>query len=390
MRIQRLFLFLIFAISFFSCSKKKIADDLTFDSTFRGARLDTVENLGNNKYVAHILPAFEPVNKSPWFAFGVSAKSDKEIELKLNYGKYKHRYIPKLSSDRKTWTKIKNSHIKIDTTSGIATLQLNVSSKKLYVAAQEIESSEDTYLWMNNLLKKNSELKRIVTGKTALNRDNYAIILEKENIINSIVLIARQHPPEIPGGTIGFKAFFEELMANTESAIIFREKFNIYTFPLLNPDGADMGNWRHNANGVDLNRDWQDFTQPETQMVKMYLMNKAKEGNKIQFALDFHTSYSGPYLLVLDSINEVKTKKIIPNWIQNIEAYSQFKVEARKRSQELPYCYNWFYNSLGSEAVTYEEGDEIDRTIITKRAKVYAQQLMKTMILIDNNNEHTN
>jgi hypothetical protein len=385
-KLKSIFL-LIILVGIFSCSKKKIIDDVTFDSSFLGARLDSVVNLGNNKYMAYILPAFEPVNTSPWYAFSVSAKSDKEIEIKLNYGNYKHRYIPKLSTDRILWKKIEESKIKIDTTTGIATLNLSISLQKLYVAAQEIESSEDTYLWMDNILKKNSELKKVVAGKTVLKKDNYVIELEKENIKNAIIIVARQHPPEIPGGTFGFKAFFEELMANTEIAEQFRKRFNIYTFPLLNPDGADMGNWRHNAKGIDLNRDWIDFTQPETQMVKTYLMNKVKDGKKIQFALDFHTSHSGPYMLVLDSINELNTKGIIPNWIQNIETNSKFKVEARRRSQELPYCYNWFFNALGSEAVTYEDGDEIDRTIITKKAKIYAQQLMKTMITKNDNNE---
>jgi hypothetical protein len=334
--------------------------------------------------MAYILPAFEPVNTSPWYAFSVSSKSDMEIEVKLNYGNYKHRYIPKLSTDRILWRKIEKSKIKIDTATGIATLNLSISSQKLYVAAQEIESSKDTYLWMDKILKKNPELKKVVAGKTVLNNDNYVIEFEKENIKKAIVIVASQHPPEIPGGTFGFKAFFEELMSNTEIAKQFRNKFNIYTFPLLNPDGADKGNWRHNANGVDLNRDWVDFSQPETQMVKTYLINKVKEGNKIRFAIDFHTSHSGPYMLVLDSINELKTKRIIPNWIQNIEANSKFEVEARRRSQELPYCYNWFFNTLSSEAVTYEDGDEIDRTIITKKAKIYAQQLMITM---NDNNE---
>ena len=57
-------------------------------------------------------------------------------------------------------------------------------------------------------------------------------------------------------------------------------RFNIITFPLLNPDGADMGNWRHNANGVDLNRDWVDFTQPETKMAKSYMKSKLTKEEK--------------------------------------------------------------------------------------------------------------
>ena len=42
---------------------------------------------------------------------------------------------------------------------------------------------------------------------------------------------------------------------------------------------------------------------------------------------------------------------------------------------------NYFYNQLGCEAVTYEDGDEIDRNIIKKRATVYAKEFMKTMLL---------
>jgi len=155
----------------------------------------------------------------------------------------------------------------------------------------------------------------------------------------------------------------------------------MYTFPLLNPDGVDMGNWRHNANGVDLNRDWVDFSQPETQTARDFILNKVKEGKTINYAIDFHTSHSGPYMLVLDSINLKKVKGLTSRWIKGIEDNSKFKVEARKRSQVLPYCYNWFYNAFNTEAVTYEDGDEEDREIIKKRAKIYAQHFMKTMNL---------
>jgi hypothetical protein len=373
-----------------SCSKKKTQNAVVFDTEFHGARLDSVEYLGKNKYRAHIFPENEPINKSPWFAFGMSAEDSTKIILELTYGEYKHRYIPKLSNDKKSWKKISPRNIKVDTISGIATLQLNVSKQKLYIAAQEIESSKDTYLWINSLLKKHSEFKKIVAGKTVLKNNNYCVEFENKGVKNAIVLIARQHPPEIPGGTIGFKAFFETLLEDTQTGRSFREKFNIYTFPLLNPDGADLGYWRHNANGKDLNRDWIDFSQPETKMVKDYLDTKIQKGKIIRFALDFHTSFSGPYLLVLDSINEIKTKKIIPNWIKNIEENSTFKVNTRRRSQELPYCYNWFYNAFDTEAVTYEDGDEIERDLIRKKAKVYATELMKTLIDKSNKNEFEN
>ncbi len=354
---------------------------VVFDTDFAGARMDSVVLNEKGQYIAYINPAFEPVNKSPWFAFAISSEEEREIEVVLNYGAYKHRYIPKLSTDRKSWKKIASSKIKIDTNSGTATLQLTAAPQKRYIAAQEIESSSDTYSWMDSLIKVHSFLTKESAGQTVLNEQNY-VVTSNDNLKHAIVLIARQHPPEIPGGTIGFKAFYETLLADSDIAKLFRETYNIITFPLLNPDGANMGNWRHNANGIDLNRDWVDFSQPETQMVKSYLENHAANGTKIEFAVDFHTSYSGPYLLVLDSINEVKTKGIIPNWISNIEANSKFKVEARRRSQELPYCYNYFFNEIGCEAVTYEDGDEIERALIRQRAAVYAEELMQSLLTL--------
>ena len=369
----------------FSCSKESEkffkVDQLTIDASFKGARLNQFEKIGVNSYKAHIYPAFEPVNKSPWFAFSINSKTPKEIKLKLYYNTYIHRYIPKLSYDRVHWKKIEVKNIRIDTVSGEATLKLKLTNKKLFIAAQEIDSSEDTYNWLSKILKENNFLRKEDVGPTVKKQPIYAVISENQNVKNSVVLITRQHPPEIPGGTIGFRSFFEELMSNSSIANKFRSNYNIYTFPLLNPDGVDMGNWRHNANGVDLNRDWVDFSQPETQTARNFILDKVKEGKSINYAIDFHTSYSGPYLLVLDSINQKKVKGITSKWINDIEGNSKFNVEARKRSQELPYCYNWFYNTFKAEAVTYEEGDEIDRKIIKERAKVYAVNFMKTMNL---------
>lgn len=372
-------LYVVVLLSILSCNKQ-VSDDVTFYTDFQGSKLTKVEKIGENQYNAYIAPAFEPVNKSPWFAFGINSKVDKQIELNLVYGKYKHRYIPKLSVDKHIWEPIEKQRIHIDTTKGIAKLQLHVSSKILYVASQEIESSEDTYSWIDELQIKHPKIKKVIAGKTVLKKNNYVLEVEDSTTVNTVVLIARQHPPEIPGGTIGFKAFYEALWSDSKVASAFRSKLNIYAFPLLNPDGADMGNWRHNANGKDLNRDWVDFTQPETQMVRDYLTDKIKKGKKIQFAIDFHTSYSGSYLLVLDSLNEIKAHKVIPKWIHRIENNSSFKVEARRRSQDLPYCYNYFFKTFNCEAVTYEEGDEVDRNIIKKRAQVYAREFMATLI----------
>lgn len=174
-------IYLVILTLTFSCAKDK-SSEITFYTDFHGSKLTKVEKTGDNQYTAYISPAFEPVNDSPWFAFGISSKINKEIELQLNYGKYKHRYIPKLSTDKNTWKSIDATKIKVDTINGIATLNLSVSPKKLYVAAQEIESSEDTYLWMNELIIKHPEINKKVAGKTVLNKNNYVLEIEHDSL----------------------------------------------------------------------------------------------------------------------------------------------------------------------------------------------------------------
>lgn len=387
MKIPKSFFCVLFiSVLVISCAVTEPNPEVFFTTSFKSARLDSIEKVAQNRFTAWVLPENEPVNKSPWFAFAVKAVDQRTIHLTMKYGEYQHRFIPKVSTDKLNWKPLEPSKITVDTLNHTAILQLNISPEELYVSAQEIETSEDTYAWVNNFIgdKHKTELK--VVGKTALGNDNYVMVHENESVENSIAIIARQHPPEIPGGTIGFQSFYETLFSETETAKEFRQGFNIYTFPLINPDGADAGNWRHNANGVDLNRDWIEFSQPETKMVKDFIENKVNDGKKIRFALDFHTSRSGPYLLVLDSINEAKTSKIIPDWIEKIESNSPLKVEARRRSQKLPYCYNYFYNTFDAEAVTYEDGDEIDRDIIKEKARIYATELMKVLLEKTNKN----
>ncbi|MEM9648594.1 MAG: M14 family metallopeptidase [Bacteroidota bacterium] len=377
MSIQHLFASIVCCLILLSCQER---DGVTFDTSFKGARLGEVKQVGKDSYEARVLPAFEPVNPSPWYAFTVQSEEPRTIQLKLKYGKYQHRYIPKISSDDAQWQPLDTSLVRVDTIGHSATLTLKVGPEKHFVAAQEIESSEDTFFWAKQKAKENPNSQLEIAGNTVEGNPNYVFIHEQEKPKDFIVLVARQHPPEIPGGTIGFKSFYETLLSETITAKEFRKHFNIYAFPLLNPDGADSGNWRHNANGIDLNRDWVAFSQPETQMVRDFVDHKIAEGQKIRFALDFHTSHSGPYVLVLDSINEVKTKKIIPNWIKNIESTTSLKVEVRRRSQELPYCYNFFYNTYLAEAVTYEDGDEDNRDTIKERGRIYATQLMEVLL----------
>jgi murein tripeptide amidase MpaA len=57
------------------------------------------------------------------------------------------------------------------------------------------------------------------------------------------------------------------LNSGTKEAQVFLSHFTLLCFPILNPDGA-LAYTRENANGIDLNRDAQNLSQPESQILR--------------------------------------------------------------------------------------------------------------------------
>lgn len=352
------------------------------DNQFDGARLNGFKQLNDSTYQVLITPENVPINNSPWFSFRIWSEETPKIRLEIAYAEgHKHRYIPKLSTDGTTWAPMEQDQYQVDTLTGKLMLELSLSPQKLWVSAQENLNSAYIHAWMD-FLSQSATISKEEVGKSVLGQPISLLKVKNGSPKYSIIVIGRQHPPEVPGGTISLVSFVQTVLSDSELASRFREKFEMLVFPLLNPDGVDHGNWRHNANGKDLNRDWQAFSQPETKAVKDWLTNaeNISKGGQYCFGIDFHTSFSGPYLLTLDTIPHKVQAELTGKWIDQIEAETKQKLDIRPRAQSLPYCYNWMINELGIEAVTYEEGDEIDRAIIQQRAKDYANVLMKVLL----------
>jgi hypothetical protein len=66
--------------------------------------------------------------------------------------------------------------------------------------------------------------------------------------------------------TKGLIDFMNMLAVPTAISNEILEKYSFCIIPILNPDGAEVYT-RTNANGIDLNRDFQNLTQPESQLL---------------------------------------------------------------------------------------------------------------------------
>lgn len=358
-----------------------IDDGVAADNLYDGARLNGFEKVSDSIFQAVIKAENYPVNESPWYSFRISSSSPRTIYLKLKYIKANHRYIPKLSMDGVKWTVVDTSLVKVDTSDNSAIFKLDLTPSSIYVSAQEIINSFDTEIWINSLKKSELTSEFLSIGETPLGKDIRYFRIGKGNSKGKkvVILTGRLHPPEISGFK-AFQAFVEKVLQTNAYSADFFSKYDIWVFPCLNPDGVDLGHWRHNFNGVDLNRDWAYYRQPETDMITGFIVDRAKKNkNRIMLSLDFHSTSEDIYYVFDDKFNS-RLKNFTRQWTEEIDrGVFPFKTLFSPEPMGKPYSKTWFYKQFRAESITYEVGDETDRSIITKKAETGAVSMMKLL-----------
>jgi len=139
--------------------------------------------------------------------------------------------------------------------------------------------------------------------------------------------------------------------------------------------------WRHNVNGVDLNRDWGPFSQPETQSVARLLAEMKEQNVAPKLMLDFHSTRSSLfYTQMPDDFNE--TEDFATIWLNRSRERLQdfeFRHDPRPPSGQ-DNTKNYFFSRYGIPAITYEIGDEVDRQDIAETTPVFAEEMMRLML----------
>jgi cytosolic carboxypeptidase protein 6 len=346
-------------------------------NNFDGARLNGLEQKNDSTVVVKINPENTPINNSPYYAFSTWSNTPKTIYYTFDYPKgYKHRYIPKLKEDG-NWKMIDSSAIyKNDT---IITIKLNLNSSPIIVAAQEIQSSNDVKDWYLNLANENnSTIKILSVGKSKLNRNLPVLDIGIGPTKNKdvIVLLTRQHPPEVTG-YYAFQEFVKTIINDNNLSHDFLTKYRILAFPIMNPDGVDLGHWRHNAGGIDLNRDWSKYHQPEIKNVIRFIEKELKMNNsELILGLDFHSTWYDVFYT-----NEIRKETSLPNfitdWFKRLEEnIPDYKVNEQSANSTKPVSKGWFLLAHSAVGITYEIGDETPKENIKEIGKISAEQMM--------------
>jgi predicted deacylase len=361
-----------------------------FSNDFDGARLNGVAHNGENKYTIWITAENTPINVSPWYGFKVWATAPQQINITFTYQDIRSRYYPKISRDGINFKSLDSINYKainpgegefgIKAAPESIEISLNIDEKPTWVTAQELYTSTRVKQWVDSLSMK-SFIKNYEIGRSRENRSMNLLEIDEANSKKALLIISRQHPPEVTG-FIAMKSFIETIAGDSEQAKVFRQKFKVYNVPLMNPDGVDNGHWRHNMGGIDLNRDWQAFNQPETRAVRDFLKGKSAEGHEFVFGIDFHSTWDDIYY-PLDTLVTGQRGKIVFNWIKSINNRLPSKktnVSASKKLQPTMVSRNYFYAVHGMPAIVFELGDNTPRDFLKEKGKVAAEELMRLLM----------
>jgi hypothetical protein len=130
------------------------------------------------------------------------------------------------------------------------------------------ETIQGRYLTLEHIqplldkLNTNNQVKLI--GKSVLDKPIYSYQIGSGN--TRIYLWSQMHGNESTTTKALFD-FINVLNSKTEFAEKLLNAFTFYCIPILNPDGAALYT-RENANKIDLNRDSQNLTQPESNVLR--------------------------------------------------------------------------------------------------------------------------
>jgi hypothetical protein len=356
-------------------------DGITANNEFDGARLNGFSQINDSVFQVNIEPENAPINMSPWYSFKLKSEYQKKVYVHLKYKDGRHRYYPDISKDGINWNPIDSAAINVYPEDS-AVLTLNLDRDYLWVSAQELRTSSYNAEFVEEISQSPLVNKHLI-GQSNKGVDMNALEIGLEAKKPLLIVISRQHPPEVTG-YMAMQSFVGELLSESEFSAQFRKEFAIIILPMLNPDGVDNGHWRHNTGGVDLNRDWQFYNQPEINQFQAYIQERVKALKlEVKLGLDFHSTHQD-LLYTFNEETYSSKKGVVKKWVQQLkEAFPDESITEEDGGSESPVSKNWFLHEFKAEGVTYEVGDDTPRDFIKEKGKMSAQLFMK--LLLDNN-----
>lgn len=348
------------------------------DANYAGGNFHSCTVLGEQSAELVIRPEdAPPINRSPWYSFRVSPSGAAPVSITLIFEDGYARYWPKLSHDGKHWAPADEADVTRSDDGNSLTIRIDDDSPSVWVSGQELITDGFYADWINDLDSK-PYVRTELLGRSVQGRPLH--VARTPDRPEVVFLIGRQHPPEV-SGALAMRSFVDTVLDDSQLARDFRARYALVVIPLINPDGVALGHWRHNVNGIDLNRDWGPFTQPETQGAARLIEGIEAAGMRPALMLDFHSTRASLFYTQLaeESSWPIDFATVWFERFRERRPTFEFKHDARARSTQ-PNTKNYFFDRYRIPAITYEIGDEEDRQAILDTTPVFAEELMRIML----------
>ena len=354
--------------------------EVRLDAAFEGGAMQSCEVLAPRAFAVVIAPEDIPINPSPWYALRLSPYTAGPVVVTLDYAHSGHRYRPKLSADRSAWTELPDSAVSVSEDRERAELAVELGDHPVFLAGQELYTGADYERWLEGYAGRD-DLTISEFGRSIEDRPLTMIRSVSNARRGAVILVGRQHPPEVTAA-LAMEVFLDEVLGESDLARRFRDEFDLVIVPQMNPDGVHHGYWRHNLGGTDLNRDWGPFAQPETRAFRSVLdaLDADERARPVAF-LDFHSTRRDVFYTQL--IGEDGTDYgFTAQWLERAGArLAGYEIERAERPQsERPTSKNYMFARYNIPAITYEIGDNTDRDLTARVTTVFAQEMMSVLL----------
>lgn len=182
---------------------------------------------------------------------------------------------------------------------------------------------------------------------------------------HTVFIHARTHPGEVQGWWVT-NEIINLLLSENPYAQFVRENCTFYIIPMYNPDGVELGYPRQNANGIDLESNWNaNPVEPEVAVLRNRFTELMSSSAPIETALNMHSAYiCKRYFVYHDSAGTSYQFTLLEkDFINGVRYYFPNGIEpwsffiSWTSGTPLVYPESWFWLNFGEAvmALTYED-----------------------------------
>jgi len=186
---------------------------------------------------------------------------------------------------------------------------------------------------------------------------------------HTIFIHARTHPGEVQSWWVT-EQIINQLTSESVFAQILRENCIFYIIPMYNPDGVELEYPRQNANGVDLESNWDENpVEPEVAVLRDRFYELMTSSAPIKVAMNMHSAYgTNRFFVYHDSVGTSAAFSLLEqDYIEGVRFYyfSGIKPWYHRitwtTGTPTHYPESWFWLNYHESvmALTYEDWNDI-------------------------------